>query len=199
MESIEMKVLDLFSGFGGFSEAFLLAGCEVTRVENNPLLAEVECTTLQCVKEWFEEVKNTGLHFDVILASPPCTEFSLAYNSPRSNANRAGEEYQPDLSLVELTKDIIEWFEPQYYVIENVVGSARYFANLGLIPNQIIRPYLLYGRFPKFSCPPFPSKADKDTHGNDPLRSNHRAKVPFELSWALYKAIRSQQTLTRWF
>ena len=36
-----MRVLDLFSGMGGFSEAFLLAGDEVVRVENNPLLSEV--------------------------------------------------------------------------------------------------------------------------------------------------------------
>ena len=103
------------------------------------------------------------------------------------------------MSLVNLTIKIIEWFEPKYYVIENVVGSARYFADLGLIPNQIIRPYLLYGRFPKFSCPPFASKAEKDTHGNDPLRSNHRAKVPFELSWALYKAMVTQRKLSDYF
>ena len=34
-------MLDLFSGLGGFSEAFVLAGDEVVRVENNPLLSEV--------------------------------------------------------------------------------------------------------------------------------------------------------------
>ena len=44
-----MKVLDLFSGLGGFSEAFLLAGDEVVRVENNPLLSEVPATTQQDV------------------------------------------------------------------------------------------------------------------------------------------------------
>jgi hypothetical protein len=42
-----MRVLDLFSGLGGFSEAFVQAGDEVVRVENNPLLSEVPCTSIQ--------------------------------------------------------------------------------------------------------------------------------------------------------
>ena len=46
-----MRVLDLFSGLGGFSEAFYRAGDEVVRVENNPLLSEVPCTTMQDVLE----------------------------------------------------------------------------------------------------------------------------------------------------
>ena len=44
-----MRVLDLFSGMGGFSEAFLLAGDEVVRVENNPLLSEVPRTSMEDV------------------------------------------------------------------------------------------------------------------------------------------------------
>jgi len=39
-----MKVLDLCSGLGGFSEAFLTAGHDVLRIENNPLLADVPNT-----------------------------------------------------------------------------------------------------------------------------------------------------------
>ena len=46
-----MKVLDLFSGLGGFSEAFLRAGDEVVRVENNPLLSEVPNTSIECVRQ----------------------------------------------------------------------------------------------------------------------------------------------------
>ena len=53
-----MKVLDLFSGLGGFSEAFLRAGDEVVRVENNPLLQEVPCTTLQDVREMRDRLRQ---------------------------------------------------------------------------------------------------------------------------------------------
>ena len=38
VRGVTMKVLDLFSGLGGFSEAFLRSGDEVKRIENNPLL-----------------------------------------------------------------------------------------------------------------------------------------------------------------
>ena len=70
-----MKVLDLFSGLGGFSEAFLRAGDEVVRVENNPLLSEVPNTTLQDVKEMrdrlvrFKEEGQPIRKIDVVLAS----------------------------------------------------------------------------------------------------------------------------------
>ena len=72
-----MKVLDLFSGLGGFSEAFLRAGDEVVRVENNPLLSEVPATTLQDVKEMRDRLrrfKDEGQpirKIDLVLASPP--------------------------------------------------------------------------------------------------------------------------------
>jgi site-specific DNA-cytosine methylase len=41
-----MKMLDLFSGLGGASEAFVRAGWEVMRIENNPLLSEVPNTEI---------------------------------------------------------------------------------------------------------------------------------------------------------
>ena len=47
-----MRVLDLFSGFGGWSEAFKTAGHEILRIENNPLLKDVPRTHLICVKEF---------------------------------------------------------------------------------------------------------------------------------------------------
>ena len=78
---VSMKVLDLFSGLGGFSEAFLRAGDEVARVENNPLLSEVPNTSIECVRQVRDrlvEYKQKGLpirDIDVVLASPPCYEF----------------------------------------------------------------------------------------------------------------------------
>ena len=197
-----MKILDLFSGLGGFSEAFLVAGDEVARVEKNPLLSEVPNTSIECVRQVRDrllEYKQKGLpirDIDVVLASPPCYEFSLAYSAPRCEAQRNNEEWNPSLELVEITLDIIQLIQPRYWIIENVVGSARYFKQLGLIPRQVSRPYLLYGNFPTFSIPDnMPSKADKDSYHGDPLRANKRALIPLELSMALRKAIISQKTL----
>lgn len=196
-----MRVLDLFSGLGGFSEAFLRSGDEIERVENNPLLNQVPRTTIMDVfylRDNLEEFMKNGYPckpIDVILASPPCIEFSMAYNAPRSKAQRAGEEWYPSMELVEATLDIIKLIKPRYWVIENVNGSQRYFNQIGLEVNQIHGACVFYGKFPKFSTPDMPRKKDKDTTSTDPLRMNKRALIPIELSTALRKAIISQKTL----
>jgi hypothetical protein len=196
-----MKVLDLFSGLGGFSEAFLRAGDEVVRVENNPLLSEVPNTSIECVRQVRDrllEYKQNGhpiRNIDLVLASPPCYEFSLAYSAPRVQAQRNGEEWNPSMELVEITLEIIQLIQPRYWIIENVVGSATYFKHLGLIPRQVNRPYLLYGNFPKFSAGSLPKKAEHDSWHGNPLRSNIRAMIPLELSTAIRNAIISQKTL----
>jgi len=196
-----MRVLDLFSGLGGFSEAFLLAGDEVMRVESNWLLSEVPCTSMQDVltmRDRLREYQTRGepiRSVDVLLAGPPCREFSLAYASPRSIANRQGEDFEPDMTLLEATLEIIEILQPRVWVIENVVGSAEYFARAGLVVRQKHGPHQLYGNFPMFECSELPSKASKDKTSTDPLRSNHKALIPLELSTQLRKAIVEQTTL----
>lgn len=196
-----MKVLDLFGGLGGFSEAFLRAGDEVVRVENNPILSEVPCTTIQDVREMrdrlrqFKEEGQPIRKIDLVLASPPCLDFSMAYSSPRSIATREGKEWNPSLELVEITLEIIELIRPRWFVIENVIGSISYFEKIGLIPNQIHGACVFYGNFPKFSTPEMKTKAQKDSWHGDPLRMNKRALIPLELSMALRKAIISQKTL----
>ena len=198
-----MRVLDLFSGLGGFSEAFLLSGDEVERVENNPLLNQVPRTTMMDVIELrdnLESLMENGYPcrpIDVILASPPCYDFSLAHGAPQAIASRNGtfDEYEPSMELVEATLDIIKLVKPRYWVIENVMGSIRHFKKIGLEPNQIHGSAVFYGNFPKFSTPSMPTKAQKDTHKGDPLRSNRRALIPIELSTALRRAIISQKTL----
>ena len=110
-----MKILDLFSGLGGFSESFLVAGDEVVRVENNPLLSEVPNTTIQDVREMrdrlvrFKEEGHPIRKVDVVIASPPCHEFSMGFHAPRAVASREGNlnEYQPNMELVEITLEII--------------------------------------------------------------------------------------------
>jgi len=198
-----MKVLDLFSGLGGFSEAFLRSGDEVVRVENNPLLSEVPNTSIEDVRamrDRLRQFRDEGQpirQIDLILASPPCYEFSLAYSAPRAIASRDGtlDQYNPNMELVELTLEIISLVKPRWWIIENVIGSIKYFEKIGLIPNQIHGAYVLYGNFPKFSTPVMPSKAKKDSFHGDPLRANKRAIIPLELSMEIRKAMMSQKTL----
>ena len=133
---------------------------------------------------------------DVVLASPPCYEFSLAYSAPQAIASREDkfEEYEPSMALIEATIEIIQILKPRYWVIENVMGSIRHFSKIGLEVNQIHGACVLYGKFPKFSTPDMPTKAQKDKR-HSPLRANHRALIPLPLSQALRKAILEQKTL----
>lgn len=196
-----MRVLDLFSGLGGFSEAFVQAGDEVLRIENNPLLSEVPHTSLQDVHEVRERLAlyhaqgQPIREYDVLLAGPPCREFSLAYGAPRAVAQRNNEEFEPSMELLEATLDIIRITKPRYWVIENVIGSIKYFEEYGLIPNQIHGSHVLYGKFPKFQPGQIPTKASKDKTSTHPLRANHKALIPFTISESLRQAITEQTTL----
>ena len=200
-----MKVLDLFSGLGGWSEAFISHGCEVIRVENNPLLEAVPNTQLYCVKElrdYLIDCHDRGLPIqkpDVILASPPCYEFSNAFNAPKSEYRRKHgtlEGYDPDLSLLQATIDIIELVKPRYYIIENVVGATRYFEKYLGKPQQIIGAFVLWGKFPKICLQgeTIPTKSQKDKR-HDPLRSNYKAKIPIQISRSLLTGILQQKTV----
>jgi len=199
-----MKVLDLCSGLGGFSEAFVVAGHEVLRIENNPLLAEVPHTDIIDifdVRDLLEEnVADNGDAFlrnvDIILFSPPCYEFSLAFDAPRAIHAREspGIPYEPSMDILECGMEIIELLKPKYWIIENVRGASPYFSQLLGRARQINEAYFFWGNFPSFVPSAFPSKAEKDKRW-DPLRANIRGKVPIEISEALLEAIESQKCI----
>jgi len=206
----QLKVLDLFSGFGGFSEAFVLNRDEVLRIENNPLLSEVKHTVLMDVRK-LRDIIAQGLaegnlnpyllNIDLIVASPPCYDFSLAFSAPQGIVARKGKEafenYEPDMELFHVTMEIIEMLKPRYYIIENVRGSIRHCEKIGLKPRQKFQAYVLYGNFPMFKPPKLELKAKKGNriqHGN-PLRANYRAIIPLELSESIRSAILEQKTI----
>ena len=58
-----MKIIDLCSGMGGASEAFIQAGDDVVRIDNNILLSEVPHTimmTIQEFRDWLIQLRSTG-------------------------------------------------------------------------------------------------------------------------------------------
>jgi site-specific DNA-cytosine methylase len=202
-----MKVLDLCSGLGGFSEAFAQAGHKVVRIENNPLLRDVPHTNLMCIfelRDWIEDnlddLRGATQSFcgnvDLILFSPPCYEFSLAYNAPRVKHERdfPNVPWEPSMDILECGMDIIKMLKPTWHIVENVRGAIKYFKeDLGK-PFQINDAYVFWGKFPSFAPAEFPSKADKDSR-HSPLRANIRGKVPIEISKALLEAIVSQKSI----
>ena len=202
----EMKVMwDICSGLGGASEAFLIAGWNVIRIEIEEGLAWVPQTKTLDVLKWREWVDDLIVEHgvpDFIWASPPCLEFSNAYNAPKAKWNREhpGEPYEPDMTLLHAIEDILARVRPQHYIIENVAGASPYFApHLG--PHfQKVKSFLLWGRCPSLIVPSdwSHSKFDNDPHSSDPWRANKRAYVPLELSQAVVEAITHQTTLEEW-
>lgn len=193
--------LDLFSGLGGASEAFVkdLDNWAVLRIDNNPLLANVPFTVIDDVKNLNVKHYHGAWKIDCIWASPPCTDFSGGYNSPKSKASRSPggiDSYKPDMTLLLEAIRIIETVQPKYWVIENVIGSIRYFKEFLGEPRQIVGPYVLWGNFPALMVDEtlLVKKTDKDSTPH-PLRSNRRALVCFEVSRALKDALENQKSI----
>tara|TARA_R110000824_G_C15170622_1_gene672879 strand:- start:779 stop:1420 length:642 start_codon:yes stop_codon:yes gene_type:complete len=202
-----MKVLDLCSGLGGFSEAFHLAGHSVVRIENNPLLRDVPNTTLMCIfefRDWIEdnldkinESKSSWCtDIDLIVFSPPCLEFSVAYNAPRANHEREfpNVPWDPSMDILECGMDIISMLKPTWHIVENVRGAIKYFKEDLGSPRQINDAYVFWGNFPSFAPRKFPSKSQKDSR-HSPIRANIRGQIPIEISNELLFAIQSQKSI----
>ena len=121
--SRRLKVLDLFSGAGGFSKGFESSGFEIlggvdfdkhalsTYAYNFPsakaFLEDLDSPTEEFL-EWLESVRGD---VDVIIGGPPCQGFSIAgKRDPRDPRNRLYQKYI----------DIVKLLKPQAVLIENV-------------------------------------------------------------------------------
>ena len=162
-----MKVLDLFSGLGGWSQVFRERGHEVHTLDIETRFNPTFCTS---IIDWHPREK-----YDVVLASPPCTEFSKA-SMPWF------EKKEPDMTLLEETLRVIVESGAEYYVIENVRGAVPYFTEILGSPVARFGSRYLWGDFPilwapheygKWKLPPSPDRAAR------------RAKIPRSLSKAM--------------
>jgi len=207
---MDKVMIDLFSGLGGASEAFLRDGWHVIRYDNNRAFCRLGSNmvpnTAYCdMMNWKEYLEGNDLpdNIEFVWASPPCYEFSNAANAPRAKAAHEGrlDEYNPDMTLLENTINAIEWLQPKYWCIENVIGSTRYFEHYLGKPNMIMGPYVLWGNFPPGVFKLEVSNEKKlagDKYRHSPLRSNYRAKIPLWLSEQMLDTLKHQTTFERW-
>ena len=134
-------MIDLFSGLGGASEAFIQdPNYSVLRYDNNPAFENLQGTTICDLLNYEIKIRH---EIELIWASPPCLEFSNAYHAPKSIANREGIEYKPNLDLVKRAIEIVEdlgWvlitatltsaFCPFADEIVNMMNKAGYVENV---------------------------------------------------------------------
>ena len=201
-------MLDLFAGFGGQSEAFILDdGWDILRIDNNELLAQVPRMRMMNIaqldaKDLSPKGAN-GERIEYIHASPPCHGFSLGFHAPKAVASRRGVPYEPCTKLVEKSKEIIDALNPRFWSIENVRGSIKHLRPILGEPPLIVGAYVYWGRFPpvQITAAEIPKKSQKDKR-HSPLRSNYRALIPLPLSQAFKDAIETQTRIndaeSRW-
>jgi len=194
-----MRVLDLFSGLGGFSQAFLDRGHYIVRYDIDPKFRDIPNTT---TKDVFELHPGDIKNFDVILASPDCTNFTLA------NATPDKDEYAISAKLARHTQDIILQANPIYSVIENPKGRMRNVLGIPIITTAwgywgtpYLKPTDLWGKIPalewpsRYTEPEQKESWDKKRYKKNkfsylaPRESEKRSLIPYSFSLALCLAI----------
>lgn len=174
-----MKVLDLFSGLGGFSKAFKDNGHQVITIDNNADFKPDICMDIMELKK--KDI--ISYDFDIVLASPPCTEFSKSSMPDSWNSKRS---VNPDTLLLQKAIKIIYWVDPKYWIIENVSGARPYFYPFLGKPRKKVGSRYLWGNFPVFDCRP---KYGKWLLPKTDDRASIRSLIPYELSCSLCKMI----------
>ena len=149
-----MRVIDLFSGLGGFSQAFLDRGHDVTRYE---LAKEFEYVPCTIIKDVWELNANDLIGADIVLASPPCNHFSIAsvyihWPKPLKEPTR---ETREQIRLIQHTISIIKEADPKYWMLENPRGKLRSILGTpgilqcwGSWGMNALKPTHLWGKFP---------------------------------------------------
>lgn len=120
-----IQVLELFSGTRSVGKVCNQLGWESVSVD---LISEATHT---CDIMEFDYKQYPKDHFDIVWASPPCTNYSKLQDAWLGRM-RKGEIYtkevqekemKEDDKLVIRTLEIIDYFNPEYYFMENPAGS----------------------------------------------------------------------------
>ena len=101
-----IKLLELFSGTGSVGKVAREHGIETISLDRD-MQADIRTD----IMVWDYMAFPTG-YFDIIWASPPCTEYSIAKTTAPRKIEEANE-------IVKRTLETINYFKPKYFMIEN--------------------------------------------------------------------------------
>jgi len=105
-----MRLLELFSGTGSIGHAFAAHGWEVVSLDKDP---KTDATIHEDILTWDHTIYPPG-YFDVVWASPDCTQYSNARRGAKNPRNLTLAD-----SLVVRSQELINYFNPRVWFIEN--------------------------------------------------------------------------------
>jgi site-specific DNA-cytosine methylase len=117
-----VKILELFAGSKSFSNAAASHGHQVFTSDYDPAF-----DTHYCVDIFDFDYDKVPFIPDVIWASPPCESFSVASIGHHWNHDKTPKTKNAEtgMNMILKTLEIIEYYNPKYYFIENPRGMMR--------------------------------------------------------------------------
>lgn len=174
---MKLSMLDLFSGSGAASRAAQVRGWRVVRIDKAAGTAHDVRADLANWSPQFPGPMPTVKpgSFDLIWASPPCTQLSTASRDRDVDAG---------LVLVRAALRIIRELEPRWWVLENVHGATQAIGSLIGPPVACYGSFYLWGVFPPFAATVPRTK----TKLSGRRRAERRAAIPWAISDGLVRA-----------
>lgn len=111
-----MRILELFSGTGSVGKVLQSIYKNKVTIVSLDIHPTYHPTHAVDILKWDYKCYPPG-HFDLVWASPPCTEYSVAKSTGTRRLDEADR-------IVKRTLKIVEYFSPKYWFIENPGGAG---------------------------------------------------------------------------
>jgi len=201
IENSDKVVLSLFDLSGKWSQPWVDAGYQVYRfdIQDDPVVGDVHNFSTEFFGDWFGDFEGKDIY--AVLAACPCTDFASSgarHFAAKDNDGRT----VASVKLVHQTLNVIEYFKPQVWAIENPVGRIESLGGLppwrlSFDPNAFGEDYtkktLLWGRF-NGDLPIAPTEATEGSKmhrlygGKSIATKNARSETPEGFAYAFFMA-----------
>lgn len=131
-----IRAIDLFAGWGGFTEGAEQAGLDVVWAANHWRMAvEAHAVNHPKVPHVCQDVRQADWSqvpdYDLLLASPACQGHSQAAQPSRARSDRTRRHHDALRSTALAVIDCVDQTRPNAFIVENVVEFRRWGKTIG--------------------------------------------------------------------